>query len=317
MNQPPRRPKSDDIEVFWSAVRGGTKRRKPISSEIYVMPTTVPIVEWTVSLDKSALFVVPGSLPQDRSVLLQQYAGGEWKKFHSGVILDTDPSHAWLEEGLLANVTQRIARLPVPPESKEVLPAKFPPIAGYWELLWGLVTIREFIVEEPLRGMVDQEFYLLHDGYKAIWEARFLAKETSFDETSGFIETYLRWIANETLSEKDKGRLSHARINRTVNSEQERIDMLLLLLTLATQNGLIDRIVITLDGLEEALRPEGRPLLKQLYTWIESLDRWIHIGNCPLGLVVGFSGSKSDLSLLKRFHPKLFVRIQKELAGAK
>lgn len=306
MNQP-RRPKKES----------GPLRRE--SSEVFVMRSTLPIVEWakTDLGEAPPLLVIPGPSFQDRLAILSQWECSEWRKQQPWVVTDTRSAYtrSWPTEGVLHNLTNRIARIIVPSEVKDRLLSGFPPVPGIWEIVWALISADDFLVEEPLRGMVDRSFYLVHDVYRALWEARFLIRENASREpATQLVGTLIRWLTAEPLLPQDQAALEALGIKRLVSSEQERFDVLCFLLTLAAQNGIVERVLFLFDGLEDILLPEYRSVLRQFQGLLHAIERWVSIGGCPLGILLGFRGSKTDHAALRRLHPKLAVEVARGLS---
>lgn len=294
------------------------KARRTKSAEASLAPSLVSIIDWTLAPaeGRPVSVVLPG--PQGRKEMVAHYSGGEWIKTQQGISLDTIAAADWLEIGVAASFLNRAARFVMPPESKQRTAPWFPHLAGVWEVLWALVAVEEFVIEEPLRSMVDQSFYLLHDMFKALWEARFLARENAdLGVAEDFVQTLLRWLANATLTQKDVETLSSIGIRRSVTTDVERLDLICFLFTLAQQNALLSRAVLLFDDLESALGPEKKVLLKGLFELLETLRRWMRIGECPVGILIGFTGTRADLNILRKRSPKLAAEVESGVACAR
>jgi hypothetical protein len=193
----------------------------------------------------------------------------------------------WLGVGALADFAFHISRL-----------------GGDWSLLWGLCDVQEFVVDEPLRGMID-EGSRYTELFRALWEVRFLLDEGN--DVRPFVRALTRWMVEGQLSEP----LRQLRIESEPN-QQERADLLLFLLTLARQNSLTGPLVFVFDSLERAVqqRPETRqPLLKGLLTLVEAVDRWAPLGS-PAGLLIGMPNQRKTLSRLRRHNVRLHRRLR-------
>lgn len=254
-------------------------------------------------------------------MIVAEFERGEWRRTEPGILFEVHGASRWLEEGVLPNVTGRLGRLSLGPEARELTKPWFPPLPGSWELFWGLVAVEEFVIEEPLRGMVDQSFYLAHDVYRALWEARFLAKEYGQVGQKGpapaIAASIVRWFTGSDLDEEDREVLTSIGIKRNVSSEQERLDVLCFLLTLGVQNGLLSRLVLFFDSLEEALTPARRGLLRQLHAFIAGITRWNRIGPPAIGVMIGLSPTRTNMSALRRFHTKFHDEIEAGLLWTK
>ncbi len=297
----------------------GPKRRQ--SSEVMLSPSVTAITAWSIDDDPERLIaiVVPGATHFDRQEVIRQYAEGEWRRFHSGIVIDAAPPKTteWLEGNVSTNFMERLRRLPMPPLTKDIM-APWYPREGDWELLWNLIAVEEFIVDEPLRQMIDKPYYLVHDVHRVIWEARFLAREhSSLHATEVLVTHFIRWITGEPLGDDGRKALAEIGINRLVSSPAERLDVTCFLLSLAYQNGLLERAVFFFDDLEHALQPSKRSALRQLRDLLDCGRRWARIGGSPLGILVGFTGTRTDLQLLAKYNAGLTHDVNAGLAWAR
>ena len=315
-------PKKDDDGID-GETQVVTPRRRPQSSEVVLSPSIIALTAWTVEENTRRLpaLVVPGPTHTDRQETLKQYVQGEWRRFHSGIAIDADPTRSteWLNGDIPTNLMTRVRDLPMPPVTKDFM-AKWYPHEGPWELIWNLVAVEEFFVDEPMRTMVDKPFYLIHDVHRVLWEARFLARENdSLQAAEELVNHFIHWILGEPLGEEGCRSLESLGIKRHVSSPTEKLDVVCFLLCLACQNGLLERSIFFFDDLEHALQPNKRSLLRQLWDLIECTKRWARIGSggSPLGLLFGFTGSRTDLQTLTKLHPKLFVEVNAGLNWAR
>src|SRR5271166_2795807 len=95
------------------------------SSEVAMSPSVLAITSWTVaeSAGRPLVMVVPGPTHFDRREVLKQYTGGEWRRFHSGIVIDTAPAKTteWLEGNVAANFMTRVGSMPMPPVPEDIL----------------------------------------------------------------------------------------------------------------------------------------------------------------------------------------------------
>jgi hypothetical protein len=119
------------------------------------------------------------------------------------------------------------------------------------------------------------------------------------------------------LSDEDVSTLEEIGVRRRVTLDAERIDILLFLVTLAAQNGIINRMTLCFDGLEQALQSNRRALLRELDTFLATMDRWVGFSHAPIGVMIGFNASARDLSQLRKLNPKLAERIEAGLVWTK
>lgn len=313
---PPKKKEASDED---DAV-GPPKRRS--SAEVELSPSVMALTTWTVEDDpeRPLSIVLPGPSHFNRQEVLKQYRDGTWRRFHSGIVIDAMPpkSVEWLEGDIATNFLTRIRQLQMPPVSKEIMASWYPRATGIWELLWNLIAVEEFVVEEPLRQLIDKPFYLVHDVHRAIWEARFLAREhATLDATEGLMVIIDRWLMGEPLGDDGRRVLSTLGIKRLITKDAERLDVACFLLSLACQNGLLERSIFLFDDLEHALQPNRRSMLRQLRDLLDTGRRWARLGSNPLGVVLGFTGTQTDLQLLTKFNPTLGAEVREGLVRAR
>ncbi len=285
------------------------KRR--ISSEVLLSPSMLSITTWTVSdeADRPIALVVPGKTHFDRQQVLKPYIEGDWRRFHSGVVIDNSKTTEWIDGNIVQNLQVRLVHVRMPEMPKDAMAPWYPHPSGFWDILWGLVAVDEFIVEDSLRQLVDKPFYLVHDVHKALWEARFLARENPKLETAEeFMLHFTRWITGEPLGDAGRKTLHDLGIKRLV-TPPERADVLCFLLSLACHNGLVKRAIFVFDDLEQALQPNKRAVLRQLRDLLECGRRWARLGGNPLGILIGFTGSRTDTQLLEKLNASLAAEV--------
>ena len=264
------------------------------------------------------MFVIPGQNREGRRFYFQRYLSPKWSRFRVGTIEDVYGPHTahWLDVGAVEDATERVRKALVPEDCRDVLPRWCPPTPGEWELFWGLIGVENFVIDASVLPLVNQQGYLVHDLYKLIWEARFLAKENvNLMSAQALVETTLHWMTGADLSEEQVKVLADHKITRRVESTSQRAELLCMIVTLAAQNALVNRMVLTFDGLEEALdSPRWQPLLRGLNHIIEAVERWTRTCGCPVGVLVGFAPTPESMRRLKEHHPKLAGHVEDGLA---
>jgi hypothetical protein len=266
------------------------------------------------------MLVVSGPTAYDRLAFYRKFMAPEWDSFRPDTIEDVvgDDARNWVDETLIENLTRRISTASMPPGAKKDLPNWFPPPSHGWELLWALVGIENFVIEEPLRSMVDQTHYLVHHLYRALWEFRFALKEnTTFEPAAYLFFAITRWMTMAELSADDLRVLEKIGVTRRVQSDTERFDLLFFLITLASQNGILNRMTFCFDGLESALRSDKRSLLREMDLFLGAAERWVKFTQAPVGVLIGFGASEREMSQLRKLNPKLADRIEASLAWMK
>lgn len=276
------------LEEDWAAI--GRPRRRVIERAPTQLSPVDPAEDWAETFDeggRSAFYTVLGESPQDRHEFYRRFQGGE-----VGVLSLTRNPRDWLERGPLLTLQEVVEQAWVPEGAKDFLPSWWPPPTATWGLLWALGASPDFIIEEPLRGMVDMRCSLAHDLYRAIWEIRFSIRERGdLLETARLVSAVGTWLLGRPLDGPDIALLEPVGIQRKVTSEQERIDTLLILLTMAAQNGLISRLFTVFDNVERA----DRAMLKELLLVLQGCNRWARVPGMPLGILLGWNGDGAGL----------------------
>lgn len=296
----------------------GPKRRQ--SSEVVLAPSVLALTSWTVDDDEQRpiALVVPGRTHFDRQEVLKQYRDGDWRRFHSGVVVNVDRSTEWLDGSIATGFLGRVQVMKMPIVVGKSIMASWYPRGGPWELLWNLIAVEEFVVEDPLRQIIDKPFYLVHDIHRALWEARFLAREhPTLQPVEDFMVHFTRWLMGEPLGDEGRRVFSALGIKRTVSNSIERLDAACFLLSLACQNGLLERAIFLFDDLEHALQPNKRSMLRQLRDLLDSGRRWGRLGSNPLGVLIGFTGTRTDLQLLTKYCSPLAEDVNAGLSWAR
>lgn len=149
-----------------------------------------------------------------------------------------------------------------------------------------LLTGDTLIVEEPLRSMVDQRFYLVSDLFRVILEARFQVREGA--EPHDFIDAIRQWIIGGKLSMRQDQLFEAAGVTRRVQPT-EQLDLVFFLIALASQTGITNRLTLSLDQMELASlsgAKDKRTYLKELDEVAFAATRWSKLGS-TLGIIVG------------------------------
>lgn len=179
----------------------------------------------------------------------------------------------WVRVGLVNAVTERFS----------TVQAEGSRLPYRWGLLWNLLLIEELVVEDQLELLVNQGLAVT-DVFRGLWEARFQLREGH--GVYGVIETLSSWMTAANLTQDQRAFLDKVRIKSVVESNYERLDMLLFLATLCRQNHLLDRLTLIVDGIDRS--PERA---QELYDLCLTVERWARLGS-PVGLVLGYESLK-------------------------
>lgn len=249
-------------------------------------PSVSAIQQWVQRLPENgnALLTIIGPSPMLRAEAFRVCYGVPGL----GVIGNGRSTQDWFAKGLANDVAQRVRSLTGRP----------------WGLIWDLLEVDDFVVEEPLRGLIDQGLGL-SGLFKTLQECRQLHQEGERDRCIDLMGALLRWLCVADLSDSQQEMLEQSGIERNLETLPERLDMLLFLLALANQNGLADRTVFVFDGVERAVRAgadKRKDLLRQLYDTALTFTRWGRLGS-GAGMVIGMD--PDALETLGQYHEKL------------
>lgn len=298
-----------DFEEFWTDLTPPTKKRSGTMMRVEepAVDSVDRLVEWGTNLlkvDRLPVQVIPGPTIKSRSGLLKKYLAEEWQRFRPGVIEDIVLSTEWTVEGALKTLTKKIEGMEVPKECRQIGFRVDPPWGKPWELLWGVVGVEHFLLDEPFRSMVDQNAYLVSDMFRLIMEARFLAKESNRPSIERFLGLIVRWMQGATVQD-DEETLARLHIERRVENVYQRFDVLCFLLILDAQNCLLNRVILAFDGLEYVSRKEHRSTLNELYLMLQTVQRWTKVGSFPFGVLIGWTATPGEQASLRKVHPQL------------
>lgn len=299
-----------NLEEYWSDLRNGVLEEGEQADDILSLAV---LHRWAQDLHnpKRPSFLVVSGVNRDR--VYQRFQFEEWMFDEPGVVNDIcgPATNAWVGEGLVKHFTNRIQGLQIPPEYRNKSTFMLPlpePKSVQWEVLWGLIACSFLVVEDPLDQLVDKRFSLLSDAHRMILEARFEVLEKKGESVlQNAIQTTGKWIEGHrfaTLTDSEKAFLQRAQVSQAV-TEAERFEVILFILSLARQNGVVGGIVLALDGLEEVV-DKGRA--EELFKLLEITERWTKLGS-PLGILLGWRGTKDDCRRLTKLHPRLAKRV--------
>lgn len=252
-------------EDFWEGIRLRPKATPQA-------PPAQRLLRWCSEFDPSPVLTLEGT-PSRRA---EAYA---WLRQRGTPLMGRD---GWLGIGVFEDFAFHVSR-----------------IGGDWGLLWSLCDVEDFVVDEPLRSMVDRGTQYT-ELFQAIWEIRFLLDEGL--DVRPHVEAFTHWL---TEGEEDLELLPGLGIENRPLTTHQRIDLLLFLLALAQQNSLIDAPVFVFDGLERAPAQEIplKELLQGLLEMIEAVENWASLGS-PAGILIGVS-SGGTLRSLRRHNGRL------------
>ncbi len=203
------------------------------------------------------------------------------------VLGSTKSTQDWIFKGFLPDLTRRVRGLTPTP----------------WGILWDLLAVEDFVVEDPLKGLIDQGFRFT-GCFKAIWEARFLHQEGRSRETMQLLGALIRWMTATELTLDHKALLTNVGVRHSL-SESECTDMLLFVLALAYQNGLTDRTVFVFDGVEQVKKKES---LRKLADAVTIFERWTRLGSAT-GIVLGLNPANKAVETITAMNPRLGKKI--------
>lgn len=257
------------------------------------------VLQWGMRLDQSMRPTLL-TLPAEKMQRWDLYS--EWSQGVGGVV----DASSRLTGNTVEDVTAKVRSSTLPRGLD--LPVWLPPEKGVWEILWGLVGTKEFVIEEPLRTIVDRGEYLAHDFYRLLWEARFLAEESL---NLGKAQDLLRGLTGWAF-ESPGNSLERFGVKSAVQWSSQSYDLVCMVLALAAQNRLISHYVFTFESLDELMGNEAA--LKDFERFLSSVEHWVRLGSCPIGVLIGFEATDDDMDRLTEKSPEIARRVEQSLA---
>jgi len=168
---------------------------------------------------------------------------------------------------------------------------------GNWGVVWGLLDTEYLVLDEPLRSMVDSGKYI--DLFRAIWEVRFQLSEGA--DVRRLVDDIAQWLnTGDPCPQLGLGQLT----------QQQQLDNLLFLLTLAAQNELVRPAMFVYARIDRAAEQEDKVfkkrLLNGLLTLIKLIERWAPLGS-PASLLLSLSDTHKLDSRLRAKIESLLV----------
>ncbi len=285
------------------------RKRSGTMMRVTTVESVDPLIRWGetfLASDRPAMQVLLGPM-SSRDQLLRQYISGQEQQYRPGSV-DVVVSE-FGDDGVLGAFTEVLERLVIPQECRQVGFRVDPPWGQPWELLWSVICVEQVFLDEPFRSMVDQSGYMVSDVFQAIMEARALTMEGK--SAPSLVEKIIRWVTGRA-STQDISALTNLGLTRNFDLRYQFFDALCFLLVLANQQGVLSRLTLTLEGIEEAIYKRDKALLNDLFILLQAVERWTRLGSFPLGILIGWDGSGT--ASLKKLHPPLLRMLEKGLS---
>jgi len=294
------------VEEYWDDIRIKPERAKYLKNPSYTIDR---LIEWGTNLQSTSretFRVIPGANASLTVEALELGLPSETLLRDPGLQGSGDP---------VGHLLNSIRQMRVPSKFRVRNTLSFrPPHPSMnpfgWDLLWCLVAHRELVLTSYLKDLVGRKSSRLTEFYTALVEIRFEAQERqSIPSIEENIEALGRWVEG-TLSDPTSFKLKTG-VKGDVQSN-ERMDLLLFILSLAKDNQLIEEFILFLGEIGKLTLDKAEGINEIIL----ALDRWVSIG-CPLNLLLGWRGSDEDKAQLKEVHPRLLVRFKKGAAWSK
>lgn len=219
-------------------------------------------------------------------------------------------------ETMTDTLTERVRAFRMPPVDYPADIPWHPDQMPEWRLLWALAMVPN-LHPGSLRDMVDEPPLVQSQFYQALWELRFFVKDDMM-AAPVLYQGMVEWLMGyPPRSGPDTLDLRRAGIHREVLDVHERATLLLFMLTLASENGLLTRVIFGFEGFDDAIDREDILRLRQFASLMERLDTWVKVVRAPIGLMVGLNPTVNRLTQLKKLHKKLGARVEAGLGWAR
>ncbi len=206
-------------------------------------------------------------------------------------------STCWISGGVPTHFASCLRTLGLPSECREPWRFSVPlPEQRTWEVLWGLVLVRDFFLPPELQELADNP----HSSYAILLallrEAQFQAVERGVEGASIPVRALVAWLER---TPREDGPVGPAPL-----SDDEAIRVLLTVLVLAQANGLLGRVVLAFDQLESvATERQAEEIVLLLDAVSES-----GIGEA-IGILLGWRGAPRDVDRLRGINEKFYDRL--------
>lgn len=181
-----------------------------------------------------------------------------------------------------------------------------------WGWLWALIYAEELLFEGFLHDLaVWPSPSPIHEVTRLLMRTRFEAQEGRADNnllTScvNYLSQWMLWPP-PLLPHEIGLRVFVAHVRRVPDRPEQRLDVLLYLLSLAYANGFIEPQIFVFDGLGSA-SPDHRPILRDLRGLIHRLTTWSRNTETPVGLALGLSNT--EIPSLRRCSPQFAKEVE-------
>jgi len=166
-----------------------------------------------------------------------------------------------------------------------------------------LMTASDLLIDDPLRALADREGSLPCRVFRLIWEGRFLSQESQ-SKFEGFLDRVVLWSTGAPGADLDP----------VPATTVEKMCIVCFLVTLGMQNGILNRVVILFDGVSLL---DTRAAAKEFMDGLAEVRRWALTAGCPLGIMLGFTASKTDLAALRKLNQGLALEVETGLSWTK
>ena len=272
------------VEEYWEDIRRGTKSRS-INLKTSMLG---PILSWMKKLDEPVQ-VIPGKNREELLTFIRE-------EIYDNTILQVSS----LKNDILTSIVSSVGQIQVPIKKRNNYRLLFDlPVGSNWEILWYFVAIDDLCIP-----IIESNWSKLHDFYVFFNDIRFEAKKMSFLPA---IEESITILSQWIDEKKQKPDQIYEYWNSSKYVEypnltiEERLDLLMFILKVASYNQLLDNVIIYLN-IPQDLSASN---CNQLFTIIKKMNQW----KINLGILLGFEDI--NINEIKGKHPKLALELKK------
>jgi len=247
-----------------------------------------PILSWMKKLDEPVQ-VIPGKNREELLTFIRE-------EIYDNTILQVSS----LKNDILTSIVSSVGQIQVPIKKRNNYRLLFDlPVGSNWEILWYFVAIDDLCIP-----IIESNWSKLHDFYVFFNDIRFEAKKMSFLPA---IEESITILSQWIDEKKQKPDQIYEYWNSSKYVEypnltiEERLDLLMFILKVASYNQLLDNVIIYLN-IPQDLSASN---CNQLFTIIKKMNQW----KINLGILLGFDDI--NINEIKGKHPKLALELKK------
>lgn len=288
------------FEDYWADFRR-LRRGKSSFPDVMSSSTLAPVVTWMRTAlhepHRAPFFVLPG---ESRDLALRYIQGEVPEALVVRISSGGEP--------LLQRLHRTVESLRVPPALRDLSRFNWtPPLPSSWDFLGCLLARHSIVIPSVLQNTLERKGSRAIDLYALLVQAQSHLSEMAAWASPSTITDLGAWVEGQPLTRS----FVWTGAQEPLTTIEQRLEVLLFLLTLSAHNQVLSETVFHLDGVETFSSED----LNALDLFLRELPYWTICG-CPISVLVGWRASSEDKASVRRSHPKLYRRLRMALRWA-